>query len=162
MTDAPYRSSARDDLGPVVSEHRPRALHAAWMGLLIAFCVGVLVLLVLTLGRDEDALDVAKRAGMGLLFLVATGFLGHSLWREMGTRVTVGRDGLRHEVRGKVVVARWADIGSVQIVRQNGAVKSLTLHVGSDELIVTSALSDFRALTDALVSRAILPPDFRA
>ncbi|GAB4215389.1 MAG: hypothetical protein OHK0013_40910 [Sandaracinaceae bacterium] len=42
MAEDPYRSPARDEIGAIVSEHRPRALHGVWMGPLLTSCVATL------------------------------------------------------------------------------------------------------------------------
>lgn len=156
-SDDPYRSSARDDLGAVLSEHRPSALHALWMGLLVAFCVAVVIGLVLTAGRDHEALDTAKRAGMGLLFVIGAGALGHALRDQLTTRVTLGELGLRHEKRGRVVTARWGEIRSVRALRQNGSLKTITLDVGGEDLVITSGISGFADIAKALDRHRLMP-----
>jgi hypothetical protein len=157
VAEDPYRSPARDEIGAIVSEHRPRALHGVWMGFLLTFCVAILVLLAVTLGRDEDAIDVAKRAGMAVLFLIAAGFLGKSMRDDMTTRVTIGEDGLRHAVRDRVTTVRWGDVREVRLLRQNGRLKSITRLAGGDELALTHALSDFEGVVTALRARGVVP-----
>jgi hypothetical protein len=137
-----------DELGIIRSEHRARVFGVVPLLLGAAFCfVVVWACFALPFGHWKGT--ALERFGVIALFGLGGAILVHAAWRVATTRVELCDRGFRY--RGNVV--RWSEVGSVEGLRVNGVLKSITVHARGKKMQITSGIDGFEHVVIAMRER---------
>ncbi len=145
------------ELGRWVDEHRPSATKATGQILMILFCLVIAIALSVVAAQQYESSEALKRVGMAELFYAGAGILIYAFILNQKTRVELHERGLRHTLGRKISTVRWSQLRSIEMLRINGRIRTLTLHrADGPRLVLNSSLERFDSLLEFFRARCLI------
>jgi hypothetical protein len=145
------------DLGTVRSVHRAKITSVVWLLFLAAFCLAVVVAVIIMPFGTPANTGPLKRWGLGALFLFGgVALLGYA-WTIARTRIELCDDGFRH-VRSSEITVRWREVVRLELLRINGNPRSLIIYTRDHRLVIASGMQRFDEILAVVRGRAPQAP----